>query len=45
MAIWHKFIIDKTFIVPSNVDEDLFLEALSLCDLHWQLFFIKPLLL
>jgi hypothetical protein len=45
MAIWHKFIINKTFIVPSDAEEALFFEALSLCDRHWQLSFAKLSLL
>jgi hypothetical protein len=47
MAVWHKFIINtsKTFVVSADAEEDLFFEELSLCDRHWQLSFIKPLLL
>jgi hypothetical protein len=45
MAVWHKFIISKTFVVPPDAEEDLFFEVLSLCDRRWQLSFIKPLLL
>jgi hypothetical protein len=30
MAVWHKFIIKKIFVVPPDTEEDLFLEALSL---------------
>jgi hypothetical protein len=44
-AVWHMFIIDKTFVVPPDAEEDLFFEALSLCDWHRQLSFNKPLIL
>jgi hypothetical protein len=45
MAVWHKFIINKTFVVPPDAEEDLVFEAVSLCDWHWQLSFIMSLLL
>jgi hypothetical protein len=32
MAVWHKFIINKTFVVPPDAEEDLISEALSLCN-------------
>jgi hypothetical protein len=51
MAIWNKFIMNKTFVDPPDAEEDLLFSkrslslSLSLCDRYWQLSFIKPLLL